>query len=121
MSRTYKDRPFRVSGADKNLKNAHEGHVCREHDPVYFSRKECNLNEVSDPVRKYDNCYRYSMGAREHMRKDDLRLYHKSHRSEKRAIVNKMIREYNSVDEVSEDYVFTPHVKNALFGGGHWN
>lgn len=117
MSRTYKDRPDRVKTADKKLKNAHEYHYCN-----FMGREtECLIDEIQPPDKHGVRCIRYTGDNSEPLDKDARKTCHRSHRQEERDVLGKIALEYNSQGTIENDCLLTPHVKNALFGGGYWN
>lgn len=120
MSRTYKDRPYRVKSADKKLKNNREYHYCGNHD-YSINFNECLIDEIAPPGSYRIRCSRTEVGRRESMYKDERNFYQSSHRVEELMVLGKVVREYNSQGYIEDDYILTPHIKNALFGGGHWN
>lgn len=122
MSRTYKDRPARVRSADRRLKNQFVYHGCAEHSKHYrYYIEECDVDAISPPMDWRHHCYRSTNNSHDYLFKDDRQLQHGQHRAEERVILGKLVVEYNSNYEVEDDYVFTPHVKNAMFGGGYIN
>lgn len=122
MSRTYKDRPYRVRSADRRMKNYSTFHECLEHRPEYYYRlDECDVDVVSPPMNWQHHCHHVVNNSNDYLFKDDRQLQQGQHRAEERVILGSLVVEYNSNYEVENDYVFTPHVKNAVFGGGYIN
>lgn len=50
---------------------------------------------------------------------EDRKQFHRQVRNERRGVAKKLVDEYNVSGTIEYDYVFTPHRKRAMFGGGY--
>lgn len=123
MSRTYKDRPARVKSLQRNSKTTksfHEVHYCHSHKKKVSSVEHCTIDELMAVEFFGLHCKRMQAPILEKMDKKDKKDYHSFHRQDERAVLTKIMGEYNSYHEIENDDIFTPYVKDAVLNGFYW-
>lgn len=111
MSRTDKDRPFRIRAKE----NPHfEAHFGCQYDPSWQNRGECDIDEpggVCYYARRRHQCTWPANGRRD--------FYYAPERASDRVALMNMASEYNTFGEVFSDEPYLRPSPSGLFGGGY--